>query len=202
MLRHRAWPLAILITLHAAVLAPLSAAPVPQPIPPALKAAASAAEVAGRALFRSHGADPAQHPPLIAKAIATATAALKSRCTAPPRFAVLDDQQPTAEGIVLYQIPQLPPEKQGLMVGGFARIVISADGGKMLSAQPALECLPSATDPGRAPGPVVLVEPQSTVPTEYHVFANLLSRQRLIVLTSAGSWQIDRGVIQYIDLPK
>src|SRR5690349_21654897 len=113
--RFRSLQYIFLLMLLLAAALPAAAVVPPQPIPSELKAAVAKAESAGRALFQSYGAGPSTYPPAITKAMATAAAALKTRCTAPGRLVMLDPNQPSPEGIVLYQIPQLPPEKQGLM---------------------------------------------------------------------------------------
>jgi hypothetical protein len=85
------------------------------------------------------------------------------------------------------------------MFGGHQRILVSADGKRVLSTESlSKSCLAPRlkADPGNTLAFSFITELQSPTPVETHVFANLLYRLPLLIMTTDRSkWIVDQGRI-------
>lgn len=130
-----------------------------------------------------------------ATALRTAREAQVPRVDAPYNEVVLPAELVGQVGWLVYALAATTNAEE-MLVGGHARIQVSADGTTVE------EVFPFTRTDLRAPaGPAVatttLTHIVSETPLEHHVFLCLLYKQYLRVLTELGAWDVEHGRIVY-----
>jgi len=170
------------------------------PIPTELTSEVKQAEKTGAELFQVFSETKALTSPLLLKAQNTAELTSLNRCNAPYRTLVLSSKN-AQEPIAVYVIG-VPSLMAGIMGGRHFRVVVSQDGGTVLSVTPSTQtCLfvaPNAVPNGVKPVAAFMSHILSAAPTEFHVFLSLYNKQPIYVGTKAGVWAIENGKVSYV----
>lgn len=171
-----------------------------------LAKASAELEVAYRVRIGGEGAPPVVEildPPIAlaphvrgpAIALRSARKAPVPRVDAPYNEVVVPAELVGQAGWLVYALAATANAEE-MMVGGHARIKVSADGTMVEEVFPF-----SRTDlrvpAGAAVATTTLTHIVSETPLEHHVFLSLLHRQHLRVLTALGAWDVEHGRIVY-----
>jgi hypothetical protein len=134
----------------------------------------------------------------------TALSANVTRCSRAYNTVVLRGDAMKLPGWLVYLIPATA-EPGRVLVGGYYRVHVSAQGDKLLSVTPfSKSCLaipaPEAPPGAQAVG-AYFNHLLSDAPTETHVFLSKLHRKPMYVATRRGVWNVDGDTITFLGTP-
>jgi len=135
----------------------------------------------------------------------TALRALPKSCPSPYNTVVLPGSVADVDGWLVYLLAASADPNQ-VPVGGHFRARISSDGGTVIAMEPlSNSCLmlSLASDSGKRVVALYMTHLfLSDVPTEAHVFLNLLYGVDFYVATETSVWGITKGTIRYVEANK